>query len=93
VESLWRTVVSFPNVHSRTIYSLSWLAVLADVPPREDGGVSLGKLASAGGDGFIRVFEVVSSRFSPLLPPSKLKQPHLALKRAKVTDGCSGLAF
>jgi hypothetical protein len=67
VESPWRAAAVFRAVHSRTIYSLSWLPARPAEEGAEEGGEhaegvkrrSLGKLASAGGDGFIRVFEVV----------------------------------
>lgn len=69
-------VLSFlQGAHSRTIYSLSWTAT--NSLAASSNGV--GRLASAGGDGRICIWQVVSDRFILSPPPCDMKGHSVAL--------------
>ncbi|KAL7417692.1 WD40-repeat-containing domain protein [Mrakia frigida] len=60
-EAPWKEVVCLRGAHSRTIYSLSWTASNS----LASSATGVGRLASAGGDGRICIWQVTSEPSTP----------------------------
>ncbi|KAK0535583.1 Cytosolic iron-sulfur protein assembly protein [Tilletia horrida] len=89
----WVLVGKITGFHSRTIYTLSWAPDPADQPARER---SLGRLASAGGDGRINVFELTEPETpwdpaQPVSSPSALCPSHTLIASLASAHGVADI--
>ncbi|KAE8202886.1 hypothetical protein A4X06_0g2491 [Tilletia controversa] len=93
-EEKWILVGKLAGYHSRTIYALSWAADPADLSPARER--SLGRLASAGGDGRINVFELTEPEQAwdptkPVSSPTTLSPTHTLLTTLPSAHGVSDI--
>ncbi|KAL9936283.1 hypothetical protein V8E36_005125 [Tilletia maclaganii] len=89
----WVLVGKIAGFHTRTIYSLSWAADPSHSPRRER---SLGRLASAGGDGRINVFELTEPETpwdpkQPVSSPTALSPSHTLLASLSSAHGVADI--